>query len=305
MRLLSTSVAVPSAVPPTHACSRCGFTLIEMLVVIAIMGALMALLMPTAGMIMFKAEEVQCLNNMRQIATGSLAKAQDYRGKSWYDAECQKYPTSVHPGTGTAPRTTYTFPGGTLQVEYSMAGNGSWDPASGVSWYKFRAFGFAADLREMGIPYSAFRCPADPEDFGKSFDIQSWWASAAQRAIITSDQTFFNSYAISEYAFRISEASTNRVSFKLGNLGQRWMLYEELGERNLDSVHRRGTSTYAVGGANAVGLSAFLDGRAARWNWAQLPGQKVVAASGVNEYVPGWEVGYYGGNGEYLDDVKP
>ncbi|MDO4551594.1 MAG: DUF1559 domain-containing protein [Planctomycetia bacterium] len=49
--------------------SRSGFTLIEMLVVITIMGILMSLLMPAINGIRNNARHTQCVNNMKQVST--------------------------------------------------------------------------------------------------------------------------------------------------------------------------------------------------------------------------------------------
>ena len=57
------------------------FSLIELLIVIAIIGALMALTMPTLSMIKGKANSLKCLNNLRQMQLGSIAYAQNYKGK--------------------------------------------------------------------------------------------------------------------------------------------------------------------------------------------------------------------------------
>ena len=49
-----------------------GFTLIELVVVVAIIGALAALLMPAVQAAREAARRSQCANNMRQIALGML-----------------------------------------------------------------------------------------------------------------------------------------------------------------------------------------------------------------------------------------
>ena len=59
-----------------------GFTLVELLVVITIIGMLVALLLPAIGGVRARARQAQCLNNMRQIALAMVA----------YESTKGKYP---------------------------------------------------------------------------------------------------------------------------------------------------------------------------------------------------------------------
>jgi prepilin-type N-terminal cleavage/methylation domain-containing protein/prepilin-type processing-associated H-X9-DG protein len=57
-----------------------GFTLIELLTVIAIIGILAAIIIPTVGKVRATAKSATCLSNLRQIGSAALIFAQDNRG---------------------------------------------------------------------------------------------------------------------------------------------------------------------------------------------------------------------------------
>ena len=56
------------------------FTLIELLIVIAIIGILLTLLLPSLGKARNEAKTVLCLNNQRQLAIGNLSFTKDHNG---------------------------------------------------------------------------------------------------------------------------------------------------------------------------------------------------------------------------------
>jgi prepilin-type N-terminal cleavage/methylation domain-containing protein/prepilin-type processing-associated H-X9-DG protein len=79
--------------------SRCGFTLVELLIAIAIVLLLISVLLPSVNRARREAKLVQCASNMRQLCQGMLIYAAEHRnrfppnvffpspGQLWYDAE--------------------------------------------------------------------------------------------------------------------------------------------------------------------------------------------------------------------------
>lgn len=66
---------------PTRHLTHPGFTLIELLTVIAIIGILAAIIIPTVGKVRESAKKAQCLSNMRQIGMAFHAYASDNKDR--------------------------------------------------------------------------------------------------------------------------------------------------------------------------------------------------------------------------------
>lgn len=66
---------------PIITCTKRAFTLIELLTVIAIIGILAAILIPTVGRVRGSAHQAACMTNLRQIALGVLMFADENRGQ--------------------------------------------------------------------------------------------------------------------------------------------------------------------------------------------------------------------------------
>jgi len=70
----------PGSPSPRRHAPHAGFTLIELLTVIAIIGILAAILIPTVGRVRESARATQCANNLRQIQMANILYANDRNG---------------------------------------------------------------------------------------------------------------------------------------------------------------------------------------------------------------------------------
>ncbi|MDR1283997.1 MAG: prepilin-type N-terminal cleavage/methylation domain-containing protein [Opitutaceae bacterium] len=132
------------------------FTLVELLTVIAIIGILAAIMIPTLGAVRSRARIATCASNLRQLAIGAVAWASDNKG--WF-------PELPHETGHDRGYSVWGTPGGKATWQYM-----------GV----LHEQGYVPDMK-------AFYCPVALEG---TFDYQSQWIEKAGGNPTTSAQMF-------------------------------------------------------------------------------------------------------------------
>lgn len=82
---------------------RCAFTLVELLVVIAVIAILAALLLPALSRAKDSARKVACVSNLRQVGLAVYIYAQDHNGRIPYGPQAPPFthPAEFYPSTGS------------------------------------------------------------------------------------------------------------------------------------------------------------------------------------------------------------
>ncbi|NQU39674.1 MAG: prepilin-type N-terminal cleavage/methylation domain-containing protein [Lentisphaerae bacterium] len=106
---------------------RCGFTLIEMLVVIVILGVLVALIVPSVTRAREKGWEKRCAGNLRQLYAGALTHGAEKtwypRGRSFIDEYDRRHSGWIHWVDWDSPD-SYRYTG--AEAESNIKGGTLW-----------------------------------------------------------------------------------------------------------------------------------------------------------------------------------
>lgn len=138
---------------------RRGFSLIELLVVVAIIAVLAAILMPAMATVRSAAMRLACANNMRQVGVAALAYAGEHDSglaPSWLSSQ------HVPPAWHAPVNSYYMYWGGPLLGQYVSG----YEDASGeqLNW----------------LPTSIFKCPLDR----RTMDNRGWETSIGMSTIM-------------------------------------------------------------------------------------------------------------------------
>ena len=114
-----------------------GFTMVELLVVIAVISILAALILPTLGSVQEKAKQIKCKTNMDNLGKGMLMYKNDYgRNVRFPDANGGKFIATLYTTKLVVEPKVYICPSTT--DEFDTAGMKNGNPSAGGMSYSGR-----------------------------------------------------------------------------------------------------------------------------------------------------------------------
>lgn len=202
------------------------FTLVELLIVIAVIAILAALLLPVLDKAKQKAQGISCLNNLRQLSAGCKMYADDNHGNL-----VSSWPI----GWGTYPVNPYSWcPGWVSYDEPQDPIDGGYGPDPQFNCTNVYALQQGA-IWQYVKNADAYRCPADYRSLGGRLVVRSYsmnsWINGRSDGDPTGSTTFMtpDQDAGLTYAFF-------RTENQLRQPAQTWCLIDEDGSSINDAM---------------------------------------------------------------------